>query len=60
VAPGYPLAGQTVTQVLAKANSVLGGGSLPSGMTISSLNDLVDLINNNFDNGTANGGVLVP
>ena len=29
-----PLAGQTVQQVLALANSVLGGGALPSGMTI--------------------------
>jgi uncharacterized repeat protein (TIGR01451 family) len=55
-----PLAGQTVQQVLALANSVLGGGALPSGMTISQLNDIVDKINNNFDGGTANGGYLIP
>ena len=55
-----PLAGQTVQQVLALANSVLGGGALPSGMTISQLNDIVDKINNNFDGGTTNGGYLIP
>jgi uncharacterized repeat protein (TIGR01451 family) len=54
------LAGQTVQQVLALANAVLGGGALPSGMTISQLNDIVDKINNNFDGGTANGGYLIP
>jgi len=55
-----PLAGQTVQQVLALANAVLGGGALPSGMTVSQLNDIVDKINNNFDGGTANGGYLIP
>jgi hypothetical protein len=53
-----PLAGQTVTQVLALANSVLAGGALPSGMSISDLNNVVDAINNNFDGGTTNNGYL--
>jgi VCBS repeat-containing protein len=45
------LAGSTVGQVLALANSVIGGGALPSGLTISELNAIVDAINNNYDNG---------
>jgi hypothetical protein len=53
-----PLAGQTVSQVLTLANSVLGGGNLPSGMTISDLNGVIDSINSNFDNGTKNSGYL--
>ena len=59
VKAGLPLAGQTVTQVLAVANAVLGGAALPSGVSLSQLNELVDGINNNFDNGTVNNGVLV-
>ncbi len=50
------LSGQTIAQVLALANSVIGGGSLPSGLTLSGLNDIVNTINNNFDGGTTNGG----
>jgi hypothetical protein len=61
VAPGYSLAGQTVAQVLATVNAVLGGGALPAGITsVSQLNVLVTAINQNFDNGTSNNGVLVP
>lgn len=52
------LAGQTVTQVLATANAVLGGAALPSGLTYSELNAVVDAINNNFDNGSQNLGFL--
>ncbi|MBZ5586435.1 MAG: putative Ig domain-containing protein, partial [Acidobacteriia bacterium] len=55
-----PMAGQTVMQVLATANAVLGGGALPKGMTISTLNSVVDAINNNFDGGMANKGYLLP
>jgi hypothetical protein len=46
-----PLAGSTVAQVLALANAVLGGntGALPAGMSISNLNDVVDRINNSFN-----------
>jgi hypothetical protein len=54
-----PLAGQTVAQVLAIANSVLGGGALPSGVTLSQLNDIVDAINNNFDGGVSNDHFLM-
>ncbi len=62
VAPGNALAGQTVLQVLAIANQVLGGntGALPSGMSTSGLNDVITRINENFDNGTTNKGYLVP
>lgn len=43
--------GVTVNQVLADANTALGGGALPSYVTsISDLNDLVDNLNNAFDN----------
>jgi hypothetical protein len=52
------MAGKTVQEVLTIANSVLGGGSLPSGLTIANINDTVDSINRNFDNGTANNGYL--
>ncbi|GEM_PF-4201785 len=45
------LAGYTVGQVLALANTALGGGNLPSGITISALNSVVDAINNNFVDG---------
>lgn len=54
------LAGQTVNQVLSLANAVIGGNTaaLPSGLTISGLNSIVDAINNNFDNGTTNNKYL--
>ncbi len=50
-----PLVGYTVAQVLALANTVLGGNTaaLPSGLTLADLNDVVDEINRNFDNGKA-------
>ena len=56
------LAGLTVSQVLAMANAVLGGntGVLPAGVSISDLNNVVDTINNNYDNGTTNNGYLAP
>ena len=55
-----PLSGYTVNQVLALANAVLGGSTsaLPAGVTISQVNEVVDAINNNFDNGTTNNGYL--
>ncbi len=52
-----PLAGKTVAQVLAWANTALGGGSTP--YSISTLNSVVDAINNNFVDGTRNEGYLV-
>jgi hypothetical protein len=62
IAAGKPLAGQTVTQVLATAQKVLGGDtkSLPPGMSVSRLSDVVDALNNNFADGTSNDGWLVP
>ena len=61
VAPGNKLAGYTVSQVLTLANRVLGGtiSALPSGCSITDLNNVIDSINNNFDNGSANNGFLV-
>jgi hypothetical protein len=60
ITPGHPLAGKTVLEVLAIANAVLGGSSssLPSGMTVSGLSEVVDALNNNFVDGTANNGWL--
>jgi hypothetical protein len=52
------LAGKTVNQVLAIANAALGGGSLPSGLTYSELNDIVSKVNENFDGGTHSNGYL--
>ena len=62
MAPNNRLAGWTVGQILGLAKSVLGGATsaLPKGTSISDLNDIVDKINKNFDNGTRNGGYLVP
>jgi hypothetical protein len=54
-----PLAGWTVSQVLAAANLALGGGPLPAGITsISQLNDIVDQLNQSFDSGQNTGYVL--
>ena len=47
---GTSFDGKTVADVLAAANTALGGGPLPAGFTISSLNDLVDSLNQKFDN----------
>jgi hypothetical protein len=52
------MAGKTVQEVLAIANAVLGGGAVPSGLTLTSISSTVDAINNNFDNGTSNNGYL--
>ena len=44
-----------MAQVLALANTVLGGNTaaLPTGLKLSELNDVLDDINRNFDNGKA-------
>ena len=47
---GTTLDGKTVADVLAAANIALGGGPLPAGFTISTLNDFVDSLNQKFDN----------
>ena len=54
-----PLASKTVNEVLVLANTALGGGSLPSGLTLTDLNTVIDLINDNFDRG-GNKGYLIP
>jgi hypothetical protein len=49
--PASPLNGKTVRQILTIANTALGGGSVASyGVTITSLNTLVDSLNQAFDN----------
>jgi hypothetical protein len=54
------LAGWTVDQVLAAANKALGGGGLPAGMTnYDQLEDIVELINENFRGGAINRGYLI-
>lgn len=50
-------AGMTVAQILALANKALAG--CPTSYTYSQLNDVVDAINNNFDDGTTDNGFLV-
>src|SRR6266850_104336 len=40
-----PLAGQTVSQVLALANRVLGGDPVPAGLTLQQINEVVFRIN---------------
>lgn len=47
---GTPLDGLTVTQVLAMANELLGGGTV-SGVTIAMMNPIVTNLNESFDNG---------
>lgn len=49
---GTSLDGLTVDQVLAVAESALGGGALPADYTIANLNALVTNLNEAFDNGT--------
>ncbi len=46
---GTSFDGKTVNDVLAAANKAISGGGLPAGFTFSSLNNLVDLLNNKFD-----------
>jgi hypothetical protein len=48
---GTSFDGQTVSALLAAANTTLASGTLPPGFSsISKLNDLVDTMNNKFDN----------
>jgi len=51
VNPGDSLDGKTVREILAIANDVLGGGTLPAGYTVPILNDLIDHLNKAFDDG---------
>ena len=49
---GTSLDGLTVSQILAVAETALGGGALPADYTIANLNALVTNLNEAFDNGT--------
>jgi len=45
------LANQTVDSLLRLASKVLGGGALPTGVSISDINNAVDVVNKSFDGG---------
>jgi hypothetical protein len=60
VAPGNPLAGRTVAEVLAIANTAVGGNGLPSGITMSTLSKVLSRINQNFVDGVEDNAYLVP
>ena len=47
----------TVSALLVEANKVLGG--CPSAYTATQISDVLTTINENFDDGTVNGGFLV-
>jgi hypothetical protein len=49
-------AGKTVNELLSIANTILGGGSSP--YTATQINDAIDAVNRNYDNGTVNLGYL--
>lgn len=49
-------AGWTVAQILSEGNKILGGCA--SLYTASQINNAIDMINNNFDNGTVVGTYL--
>lgn len=53
-----PLKDKTVNEVLAIANTAIAGGGLPSGLTLSQLNDVLTNINENYVDGTTNEGYL--
>jgi hypothetical protein len=53
-----PMAGKKVSEVLSIANSVVGGGSLPSGLSSDDINETMDGINNNFVDGNRSNGYL--
>ena len=50
--------GWTVNQVLTLGNSALGGSPLPSGITLTAINDALTAVNQAFDGGTKNTGYL--
>ncbi|MEI7812991.1 MAG: SdrD B-like domain-containing protein, partial [Ignavibacteria bacterium] len=49
-------AGKTVGEILALANTAIGGSA--TGYSITALNTIVDQLNNNFDNGTQDLGAV--
>jgi len=52
-----PFKGATITDFLKEANTVLGG--CPSKYTAAQISDVLTTINENFDDGTTNGGFIV-
>lgn len=52
-----PFAGKTVNELLAIANTILGGGA--SSYTADQINNAIDNVNRNYDNGTVNLGYLM-
>jgi hypothetical protein len=54
-----PFAGKTVGYVLSFAESILGGGSLPKGMSYSTIADACGLVNENYNEGI-NSGFMTP
>ena len=61
LAPGQPLAGSTVAQVLVRGHAVLGGDAtaLPPGVTHAAFATLLDKINKNFETGSKDLALLV-
>lgn len=55
VNPGDALSGYTVRQILAAAETALGGGPLPTGYTYASLSTLCDNLNLSWDTVTEDG-----
>jgi hypothetical protein len=55
VNPGDALSGYKVRQILAAAETALGGGPLPAGYTYSSLSTLCDNLNLSWDTVTPDG-----
>jgi hypothetical protein len=55
-----PFANYSVDQLLALANTVLGGNlaALPEGRTLEQLNSTIEIINDNFVDGSGDGGYL--
>src|SRR5262249_36181550 len=56
-----PLAGMTTTQVLTLANTALSGNTgvlTPLGLTVSTFTNLLGSLNGNYDNCSANNGLL--
>lgn len=61
LAPGLPLAGSSIAQVLARGHAVLGGDAtaLPPGLTHAAFATLLDKINKNFETGSKDLALLV-
>ena len=54
------LIGKTINQLVAIADQAVAGGALPSGVTLSNINDALTAVNENFDSCSSNGGCLAP